>query len=462
MIVPPHHPYRCRHQFYQLTLNSEILYPRCGHFARLAAPFSMTATTTTTVVSTLSRRFHLCYGFALALLFGITIGLALAPSYATVLWIAGPVSLVLLFAFVRWLPPTAKKARVVLAVLVVTLLAWMAWDDSTLDEPRPIAELAPLPPRGAESAELTLRFTPHDGRPAAIFPAPKTRPDKLWAADRVAQQEFLAANADSIRADWEAGTALRDWITELSAFGPIGDTTVNYDSPHLATSALRMALQLHCAYASLLAYEGHGDTALAVLAPVLTVSRQLQPASRTLIRFMASIYMQRQAQQTARFILDTATVSPAGRRVLAAALQAGGELPATLRQTFVCEYVISPLSTAPGSLEEARDVPWWHQVFRPVFGLIYNPKATANLLHEFYQQIGTLAADRQLDELRSSRAIWMETMSRPTPKNSIGRVVLIQSVPNFDKVVESAWQTEDARLALLATLRDRLAAFPTK
>jgi hypothetical protein len=350
---------------------------------------------------------------------------------------------------------TAGLVAAALAALVVAFLGWLAWDDAVLLQPLSVEQVAPLPPRGMESAAVALRFSEQEGRPPPAYPEMKTLLTGQEFADLTSLQEFLAANGDSIRADWEAGTALRDWIAALNACGTIGDIANDIDSPLLPFHTLRQAGWLHCAYAGVLAREGQGDAALAVLVPMLAVSRQLRPASRTFARTMSANVVQGYCQRTAELILASSTASPSLLRQLAAALEEGGSLPATLHQTFGGESAIASKAITDRYKELSRG--WLSDL---VCRLVFNPRATANLEAQSYEQIEKLTAERRFGELHDFTQAWFATFSRPALKNAIGRQLLALRVQAYNKMAAALWKKDDERIALLAAVHDRLAEIP--
>jgi hypothetical protein len=256
----------------------------------------------------------------IALFLGAAAGLAVAPSFGAALGIGAALFVGLVLAALKWrewlFSPSARILRGGIAVVIVALLGYLAWDGNPVRLQLTMDRLTPLPPRGVESAALFSRMaTPRGGM------APFAGPKIVWrplVSNADAWRKHLQSNRDVIRAEWAAGTGLREWIVGLDAFEFIGDNTTSYAGLPQVYAALRTARDLHSAYASLLALEGRGDEALAVLTPLLSVGYELQPPARTLVRYMVAVSTQSVAQDTVRFVLTHANPSPATPRTRAA------------------------------------------------------------------------------------------------------------------------------------------------
>ncbi len=94
---------------------------------------------------------------------------------------------------------------------------------------------------------------------------------------------------------------------------------------------MRTYTQYAVAIASLQALDGRGDEAFATLTNLYCVARKLEPNARTLVRAMIAKVIQKMALNTAGFVLDHATVSPASRVALAAEMSAATAGPAGAR-----------------------------------------------------------------------------------------------------------------------------------
>jgi hypothetical protein len=409
----------------------------------------------------------LTLAFAISLVLGLAIYSQLpAPAdpidqwevmvFAIVFLVAG-IGLALAFAY-RVRRPNAAKPLLGLTVLVAPFIVWLAWDE-------PVTEQLPPPPQPArwkESAAVVSRYWRLDGvPPARRFPVPQVR----FGVDPVAADEwrlFLVKNREPIVAEWAARGDLRQWFVDLDAFAAIGD----YPSARgfyygERTDPLEYTVYLHCAYVSLLAIDGRGDEALAVLQTALSVCRKLQPAARIVERFFTAHRMQRVCQQAARFVLKVSAPSPPALQAFAAMLDSGNDQAAQWRQ-FIrarCEDALA------GSAKPDWGFAGVPLVFRPFlvpFAILRrcqsNPGATANLTIREYARLAAEAGEGRGEGVRATVAMIERELATPVFKNAFGRRNALMRVQIIDVPIKRFRLVDAERRALLAEVQKRLAA----
>ena len=343
-------------------------------------------------------------------------------------------------------------------VALAGVLAYLAHDDAAIRHPLPIEEISPVFPGAEASYAVLMRY----GKAQPLgrnFKAPNC-PVALELARPIALAQWrdaLHQHRAELEANWAALAPVRAWWTELSAFDRIGDLTpTRADADIPAFQPLRTLAQHGVAIARLQAVDGHGDDAIDTLVPILQVARRLQPYSRTLVRTMMAIVIERMSLQTATFILDDSTVSPAARARLAAALQAG-DPAAGARHLMSMEYAFHL-----GVVDGKRLGAFWAEVgpgrrhpglvgaLNAVSPFLYNPRATSNLYGDLCFDQQDLVGRRQLDQLEPRMKRFREHDARPTFKNFLGKLIMTAVTPPYSKVAESYWTTQDQRAALLA------------
>ncbi len=352
-----------------------------------------------------------------------------------------------------------------LGAAVAVCLGWLGHDQATLKHPLTVAEFAPEFPGADQSYAVLMRYSKlAPSAEAQAFTKRKwTVTDKGFssAKEANARMEFVAKNRAGLEADWETLAPERHWIGELNSFDRIGDLTPPSSRANIVTFAVwRVYSQEACAMSLLRAADGRGDEAIATLLPVLECGRKLQRDSRTLVRSMIGVVLERMAIETAGTVLDRTPVSSGRREKLAAAL-AGGNPPADVRRVVMMEYAVY----GPAMMREVRageadfvlDGHWaWAR--RPLHWLgvlLINPNATLDLMAEDSLQVAALAETRDFAKIDArTKAMGEELWRRPGMKNLGGRLVLAVATPGYAKVVESCWKTADLR----EDLRHRLAA----
>jgi hypothetical protein len=264
----------------------------------------------------------------------------------------------------------------------------------------------------------------------------------------------LLTNRAVIEAKWTALASVRAWWTELNAFERIGDLTpARPDAELVSFKPIRAVTEDACAVAGLQAIDGQGDAAFATLLPIFEVGRKLEPSSRTLVRAMMARVLQNVALQTAAFVLDTTTVSPAARARFAAALAGGTGGETEARRLIAIEYAFSSSeANLDSSLFLGEQSIWSHRTLDLISPFLYNPRRTINLYGDLMADQQELAAFREVDKLVLRKNQFLKEMNRPRFKNIMGPVQLSMRVPSYDKVVYFYWRNEDLRSALAVRL----------
>jgi hypothetical protein len=298
---------------------------------------------------------------------------------------------------------------------------YLAHDDPTFRHSVTIDEISPVFP-GAEASYAVLMRYGKERPLAQHFKVPvfKGQSPFFFGADKPEERrKSLTAVRPVIEAHWVALTAERAWWGELAAFDRIGDLMpARFDAEIMSFTVVRAVSQHGVAVASIQAMDGYGDDAIDTLLPILGVGRKLQPYSRSLVRSMIGITIEKMSLNIADFILDTTPVSPAAKARLLAALK-GGDPEAGARHLFATEYAVqfgSMSSERAGDLLPAptTDFRNVHRLTRsgPNFlsPLIYNPHATFNPVGDLYADWQDLAAKREVDLLD---ARWKTTTIKP-------------------------------------------------
>jgi hypothetical protein len=349
-------------------------------------------------------------------------------------------------------------------VLVLPVLAWLGWDEPAIRQPLPVEEFSPAFEGAGESYAVLMRYGKKNPTEEATAFA-TTKMQTVWKGTRepAVWLGWVAENRTGIEADWETLAPQRRWLEELAAFERIGDLTPTAIDADIPTFQVwRWLSQRACGIATLQAIDGRRDEAIGTLLPMLSTARKLQVSSRTLVRTMIAIVMERMCLETAAVVLDLGPVSEETKRKLSAALGVENG-PALARRLVLMEYlhfapVFSKLKLGDALLLGLNDTMVRRLARAPLnflSGLLINPNATTNLYGHNVFEMADLAEARELGRFSvRSRDFGEGLLGRPGIKNLGGRLVLNMAVPAYDKVIESHWKTVDLRVAM----RSRLAS----
>ncbi|PAW62998.1 MAG: hypothetical protein B9S34_15165 [Opitutia bacterium Tous-C1TDCM] len=329
---------------------------------------------------------------------------------------------------------------------VLPVLVYLAVDDPVVRRPITFAELAPAFPGAEQSYAVLMRF--------AVGTA-ATKAFKLAAFAPPKEADQLSAYAlekrERIERTWEELASVRQWYGELSAFDRIGDLgNETGTTPAPAYAPHRVLAQTAQLKALLLALDGRGDDAIALLLPVLDVGWKLQVNSRSVARLQIGFTVRRMALEAAEFTLARTPVSPALRNRLAAVLGPTGGA-AGARRLIAIEYVFWAAGSMNSTLQPSGTVPTVVRYpLRVVQVLIYNPNRTINEVGDVMAEFQDLAARRRTlrplqEGVRGSGILRM--------KNLGGQIAIHSGMPSYQSVLDSYWRTEDR----LAAVRARLA-----
>lgn len=360
-----------------------------------------------------------------------------------------PAAVLVLALFKRWL---ARRTLGLGLVLTAVACGWLAWDERP--GPRPaLDQLWPAVAGDEQSYAVLMQYSKRSPSPEMnAFAAAKLSP---WSAaqpgDPAKWREFVTAQRAAIEADWATLAPQRHWFAEVAAFDRLSDLTPpRSDADIITVQVWRALFQRGCAIATLQALDGRGDEALATLLPFVHVSRRLQPASRTLVRTMIGIAMEKMTLQTAAFILEHSTTSPASRAEFARALEPE-QAPALARRLVLLEapFVASTLDSMRSKAGDLIKHP-----FSALSPLLMNPSATENVYYAHMHRLAAYAEARDLEAFSRQATTFEASMARPRLKNILGCHLLRIIPPSFEKLLATHWQVFDLR----AKLRQSLAA----
>jgi hypothetical protein len=330
---------------------------------------------------------------------------------------------------------------------------YLAADNPAIRLPLTLEKLSPGYPGAEESFNVLMRYSTH-GPLGKAFRAPTFKgayPD--WK-----DAKSLVACRAEIEEHWRELAPLRAWWSEVNAFDRIGDRTA-VDGDLIPFMALRAVAQHGTGIARMQALDGHGDEAVATLVPIIQVARKLQPSSRTTVRTMVSVFIERLGVEAADFVVMAAPVSQAARASLAAALE-GGDPKAGARHLVATNYAycadawVRPAGDVVGSYRTSGDEPGWARLLLNTAGpFIYNPRATLNLLGGLDADLQDCAVRRQLSGMASRIQRFEDMDARPRFKNMLGTMMLAHSMVAYTKITENYWRVQDERAALLARLK---------
>jgi len=331
---------------------------------------------------------------------------------------------------------------------------YLKWDAPV--SPAVARNQAALAGRNVDEAtfQLTLRYTPAPGG-GQVFKAPKNK--LLIPSDEAKRRDYLIAHRAEIEANWAELDDVRTWWSEMASHDFLGDrSTWSMEQPHIRFGPVKAYYQNGLALAELQAIDGDGDGALAIVINVYKVGANLESSACTLVRGMIAVSIQKEALNTARFVLDNATVSAVARERFAVTLSAAPAGGSGLKQMLLSEAMY-----ASAAIQMMSRFSWRHSahVWSDIFSvgtrwLGFNPQDTINRIHEQLEQISIFAGERELEKLTSlDAAINAEQLGGFKVRNMAGRMMVPMITPAFASVAKSYWEKEDKRSELLHRLR---------
>lgn len=355
----------------------------------------------------------------------------------------------------------AWRGLIVGWVLALGVLVWLAWDDAAVRRPLTMEMLSPVQAGDERSEAVLMQYSKR--RPSAearAFADNKPLQALILGGsirDAAKWREYVAAHREEVEAVWTAIAPQRRWLDELNRFDRIGDLTPSrFDANIMRFDVWRMLDRSIRAKATLLAMDGKADEAIATLVPMIAVCQRLQQSGRTLVRVMIAVTMERSAIETARWVVENGAVSPAHRSRLAELMKTpdakqGG------RRLLLLEYamfgpIFDTLKLGDAlALQHHTNRAWVTATLNFVSGLFVNRNITINRYGDRIFALAELAAQRELAEVSLQTKQFEESLEHEGGmKNLGGRLLLAASLPNYDKVLETYWQTVDQRAALLA------------
>lgn len=349
-------------------------------------------------------------------------------------------------------PRQIGRALVCFAIAAVAGWLWLAWDDPKLDFPPEDYLSADDSPEAEASHALVLRYrSSEDSRLPADLPdlrephslaGNKTPTNEQWTA-------FITEHRAEIQQGWDQLADHRAWIAEMAAAPRLADLTTSITGPFPSFESLRTSSRFMTWQARALALEGRGDEALAEIGTLLGASQKLIPHSRTILRRMIAIVLQRLAINTANFVLNSTKTSPEARERLLAVVSSRPDASTAAYNLLWCEYPLSAdymLNDNRPSLEAPTEM---SRLYR-----FANKHSTINAHAKIVRELSEHASRRNLEKMQN---IVDAFVAEPTTgfrlKNLPGRLLIAMSLPPFTKITESHWQTEDLAVALEARLR---------
>ena len=344
-------------------------------------------------------------------------------------------------------------------VLTCALL-YLANDDASV-RPPPGAQPVEASFAGAQESYVALmRYGKRQplGRDFRFQPSAQLQQGQAkWKPSDAGWAAWLTTNRAELERGWEKLEPLRNWWAEANAFDRIGDLTPSEPSADLiAFLPFRTHYQHACAIASLQALDGNEAAAIDTLLPILELSRKLQPTSRTLVRSMLAVAAQKMAIETATFMVDSTTLSSAGRVRLASALAANMAAEHAALRLVSMEYewaatVINNQEVPPFLF--FTEVPrWMGRCLRPFSHLVVNRRRTLNRYAELTLELQKIAVSREVGDIDAKAAKFLAAPGVHL-KNFGGTVLLGMLTPSYKRVLETHWKTEDLRTALQARLQ---------
>jgi hypothetical protein len=347
-------------------------------------------------------------------------------------------------------------------VVFAPLLVWLSWDEKEITHRVTLEDLSPAPALADVSHALTLVYTKQPGADKAARTMTSTKFYlKNSPVDKLAKwREEILANREKVAAEWAALAPERAWLEELNRFDAIGDTTtLNFETPMMNFSVARHVTEVACAQAGLLALDGQGEAAFALLDPLIAVLMKLERHGRTEFRILASQRSAETAWAAMRFVLETAPVSTHARKLFSATLanRDPGSIArrlAWLPYLLVVDNIIAQpkMGLAIVAQELGIKGSFWVSAFSTVAPFAFLQNATANQLARVSATMEKAIREPDSTESRAAfQDLMRQTVQLPV-KNFGGRGLCNLAMPNYQKMGERLQQSEKARRALLEAL----------
>ncbi|MFA6289430.1 MAG: hypothetical protein WC661_18775 [Opitutaceae bacterium] len=353
-------------------------------------------------------------------------------------------------------------SRVAFAVVLAGYLFYLGHDEAPA--PSIARNHAAMAGRSEDEAtyRLTLRYTPAPGG-GRIFTAPKNQLG--FPARGEKRIAYLRAHRAEIEANRAELAEVRAWWAEMAAQPQLGDRPgTSFDQPFIRFQPVRIYSQYALALAELHALDGDGDGALAAAGDVYAVGVRLEASSCTLVRSMIALVTQKQALETAEFVLDHARVSPAAKARFAGLLSEGKADGAGAKRLMLADVsnyygTAEAMSRLKGIYGGRSDESVAMRLIKSASGLLYfttlNPQATANRRHDFFEKLAARAEARDLAGMKKmSDDLSADQLGGFQVKNLSGRLLVRMSSPAFEKIAQNYWETEDRRTALVRRLQE--------
>jgi hypothetical protein len=343
---------------------------------------------------------------------------------------------------------------------VGAVFVWLSWDDAAVRHPLSMEDFSPSFPGADSSYALLMRYSKYHPSPEAkAFEGAKwdvatAGPATIGDADK--RFAFVAAKRSELEADWMRLSPQRRWLADLDSFERIGDVTQADPAADVVSFRVWMALsQRSSARAIGLAMDGKGDDAIDTLVPLIEVARKLQPYSRTLVRGMVGVHVEKVALEAAGSILDRVQVSAAARGRLLAALEPN-DGPGLARHLVLSEYpnfvaVIRAARFGDVAIQGDGHVGLAQRALNFLGRLFINQNATVNAYGDRMLVLASAAEARDEDAIAADARV--NDSYIPGMKNIIGELMIISSMPSYDHVIREYWHMVDEREALRGRLQ---------
>lgn len=388
-------------------------------------------------------------------------------SHALIIFQIGVFALCLVVTFMvrRWALKRgwlSAVSRTVLAASLAGYLVYLSWDEAAA--PSVAHNHAAMAGRCEDETSylLTLRYTPAPGG-GRVFTAPTCKLDFTKKGEK--RREYLLAHRAEIEANWAELADVRAWWAEMAAQPQLGDQpSKNFSHPFIRFQPVRVYTHHALAIAALKALDGDESGALALVGDVYRVGALLEPASCTLVRSMIAITTQKQALETAEFVLDLSTQGSNEARARCVTMLTAGTGDGLEAKRLVLTEATGHFWKAEtiagfgagASLTQGDTWPAYlmQRVVAVMFPVMVNPQATSNLLHGYHEGMALRAEARDMTGMASLDESMRAGLGGFKVKNLSGRMLLSMSISSYDRVVKSYWETEDLRSVVEKRLRE--------